>query len=241
MIIKIGLFFYVLILLVDKKVCRKTAELCDKLCSPTWTASSIREHWNQQLSQRQWMAYLLSKIWHIHGCFFSLIWHFPNIILCIVIFLAQTPLLLFSLDGNTEGHLVYHLLKEVPYAGCLAEWACLAMSLPIWKPVKLFSLGFCHQHNLCFVMFVFYFFTSLISLWQDVWTNTQDNKLQSVKPCVPMWHSFSSIRNEEIMLTCLWIRHNCLTHMHLLQLAPTPYSTQCGMPITILHILKMCP
>jgi hypothetical protein len=75
----------------------------------------------------------------------------------------------------------------------------------------------------------------LISLWEDIWTNTQGNKLQSVKPCVQVWHAFSSIRKEEIVLTCLRIRHNCLTHMHLLQLAPTQYSTQCGMPNTILH------
>jgi hypothetical protein len=41
--------------------------------------------------------------------------------------------------------------------------------------------------------------------------------MKSVKPCVQACLPFSSIRKEEIMLTCLRIRHNCLTHKHLLQ------------------------
>jgi hypothetical protein len=61
---------------------------------------------------------------------------------------------------------------------------------------------------------------SLISSCQDMWTSTQDNKLQSVKPCVPVWLPFDSIRKDELMLTCLRIRHSCPTHMHLLQVAP---------------------
>jgi hypothetical protein len=36
-----------------------------------------------------------------------------------------------------------------------------------------------------------------------------------------------------MMLTFLWIRHSCLTHMHLLQSVPTPATTKCGVPITI--------
>jgi hypothetical protein len=55
---------------------------------------------------------------------------------------SQTPLLLFSLDGNTEGHLIYHLHKEYQ-----AQWACSAVSLPVQKPMKMF------------VIFVLYFFT----------------------------------------------------------------------------------
>jgi hypothetical protein len=82
---------------------------------------------------------------------------------------------------------------------------------------------------------------SLISSWQDLCTNTQDNKLEAVQPCVQVWQSFSCIRKQEIMLTCPWIRHICLTHILVLQGAPAPASTQCGVPITILHIWKECP
>jgi hypothetical protein len=60
--------------------------------------------------------------------------------------------------------------------------------------------------NLCALLLY-----SLISSWQHLWTNTQDNRLQAVKSCVLVWHSSS------FMLTCLQIRHSCLTRMHLLQ------------------------
>jgi hypothetical protein len=43
------------------------------------------------------------------------------------------------------------------------------------------------------------------------------------------------------MLTCLRVRHICLTHMYLLQGAPTPASTLCGVPITTLHFQKEFP
>jgi hypothetical protein len=74
-----------------------------------------------------------------------------------------------------------------------------------------------------------------------MWTDTEDNKMQSVQPCILVWQSFSSIRKEEIMLTCLRIRHNCLMHMGLLQSSPTSASIQCDEPITILHIWKELP
>jgi hypothetical protein len=75
------------------------------------------------------------------------------------------------------------------------------------------------------------FLYSLILAWQDMRTNTQTNKLQSVKPCVPVWQSFSSMRKEEIVFTCLWIMHNCLTHSHLLQDTSTPASTHVVCPL----------
>jgi hypothetical protein len=66
--------------------------------------------------------------------------------------------------------------------------------------------------------------------------DTEDNKLQSVQPCVPVWQPFSFIREQEVMLTYLRIRHSCLTLG-----APTPASTHCGVPITISHIWKKGP
>jgi hypothetical protein len=66
-------------------------------------------------------------------------------------------------------------------------------------------------------------------------TITQGNKLRSVQPCVPAWQSSSSIGMQKIMLTCHRNKQDCLTLMHLLQGAPTPASTQCGVPIAILQ------
>jgi hypothetical protein len=80
-------------------------------------------------------------------------------ILCIMTFLAKTPLLLCRVEGHTEGHLVYHLHKGMPFAGYLAQWAYLAMRLPKWQPAKLFSLSVCHQNSLWVVIFMLYFFT----------------------------------------------------------------------------------
>jgi hypothetical protein len=51
-----------------------------------------------------------------------------------------------------------------------------------------------------------------------------------------VWQSFGSIRKQEIMLTCLQMRHRCLTGMQLLQGVPTTVSTQCGVRIIISHI-----
>jgi hypothetical protein len=54
------------------------------------------------------------------------------------------------------------------------------------------------HHNPC-ALFIYI----LILSWQDVWTNTEDNKLQSVQPYVLVWQSFSSIKKQQVMLTCL--------------------------------------
>jgi hypothetical protein len=62
----------------------------------------------------------------------------------------------------------------------------------------------------------------LISLWQDVWADIENKKLQSVQPCVLVWRPFGSIRKQEVVLTCLRITHNCLK-----QGAPTSPSTRC--------------
>jgi hypothetical protein len=115
-----------------------------------------------------------------------------------VFFVAQTPLLLCSLDGYTQGHLVYHIHKEVP---C---WAFGSVGLVGNETANaeaseaVFLRGLSSEQplggNLCALILY-----SLISSWQDMWTNT----LQSVKPCALLWQSVSFIREEEIMLTCL--------------------------------------
>jgi hypothetical protein len=71
-----------------------------------------------------------------------------------------------------------------------------------------------------------------------MWTNMQDNELESVKPCALVWQTLIYIRKEEIMLTFLWIRHSFLKHIHLFKHAPTLASTHCGVPNTNLHIEK---
>jgi hypothetical protein len=98
---------------------------------------------------------LFSKIWHIDGCFFFFIWHYP---LHCEVSRTDTIIAFQScwIHWRPSG---LHLHKEVPYAGSLAEWACSAMSLPIQKPVNLFSLGVYHQNNLCIMIFVLYLCT----------------------------------------------------------------------------------
>jgi hypothetical protein len=93
---------------------------------------------------------------------------------------------------------------EVSFAGYLAQWACSAVRLQMQWPVKLFSLGFCHQNNFWVVISVPYFFT-LLYRHGNTCGPTQDNRLQAVKPRVSVWKSSSFIRKEEVKLTCLRI------------------------------------
>jgi hypothetical protein len=134
--------------------------------------------------------------------------------------------------------LVYYLHKEVPLSGCLAQWASSAMRLPLQEPEKLTSLGMSSEQplgrNLCALLLY-----SLILSWQGMWT-TPDNKLHSLQPCVQVCQTLSSVREEGIVHKHLQIRHISLTHVHMLQGAPTPGSTQCGVPLTGLHIWKEC-
>jgi hypothetical protein len=63
-----------------------------------------------------------------------------------------------------------------------------------------------------------------------------------VKPSLQEWHSsFSAIRNEEVMLTCLQIGHTCLTHGHLLCSELAPFYINCDVPLPLSHILVDCP
>jgi hypothetical protein len=96
---------------------------------------------------------------------------------------------------------------------------------------EVFKLGGLSSEQLLSGNFCTLVLYSLISSWQHLWTNTQDNRLQAVKPCVLVWHSSSFDRKEEVMLTCLQIRHSCLTHMLLLQGATIyTYTVWCAHP-----------
>jgi hypothetical protein len=78
----------------------------------------------------------------------------------------------------------------------------------------------------------------LISSFQDLWSNTWDNKLRSVQPCFLVWQLLSFIRKEEIMHKCLRVTPY---HIPLLQGVPTSASTQCSsVPLTILRVWKEC-
>jgi hypothetical protein len=83
---------------------------------------------------------------------------------------------------------------------------------------------------------------AVLSSWQDEWDNSQGNKLHKVKPYVQAWYSsFNDVRKEEVKLSRLRISHTRLTHGHLLRGEPTPVCSNCGVPLTVAHILEDCP
>jgi hypothetical protein len=71
------------------------------------------------------------------------------------------------------------------------------------QPAKAYSLGVCQQNSLWVLNVSGLLLYSQVTSWQDLWSNTQDNKLQLVQPCIPVWQLFSFIKEEEIMLACL--------------------------------------
>lgn len=150
-----------------------------------------------------------------------------DIAFCIVIFLSQTPLLISSLmDTNTRSFIL-----PSPHGGAFC-WLFVLVDMLANEPTNIetseaVSLGGLASeqhlhHNPCALLL-----SILILSWQDARTDTENNILQLLQPCVLVWQSFSSIRKREVMLTCLEIRHNCLT-----QGAPMSASTQCGEPTT---------
>jgi hypothetical protein len=93
------------------------------------------------------------------------------------------------------------------------------------QPAKLCSLGVCQHKNLWEVMLLAYFFTLILS-WQDM-----DQDTDSITNCrrfsygIPVWQSFGSIRKQKIMLTCLQMRHNCLTYAVVARCSHTCFYT----------------
>jgi hypothetical protein len=179
------------------------------------------------------VACLLSNV-HVWGRIYSL-WHTDGGFFC---HLTLSFALWYFLHrhhycfADTQCYLVYHLHKEVPFAGCLVQWTSWAVRLTVQKTVKLFSLGVCHQNNLCIIICVPYFFT----LWSR--HGKTCGPTYRIKNCSQWGHVFqcgspSALSRKEIMHTIAW-------HEHLLHGAPTPASRQCGVPITVSHIQQEC-
>jgi hypothetical protein len=83
---------------------------------------------------------------------------------------------------------------------------------------------------------------AILFSWQDEWNNAQGKKLSMVKQSVQVWQSsFSVVRKEEFSLTRLRIGHTRLTHGHLLRGEEGPVCRNCGVPLTVAHILVDCP
>ncbi|KAL1447076.1 hypothetical protein WDU94_015622 [Cyamophila willieti] len=77
--------------------------------------------------------------------------------------------------------------------------------------------------------------------WQTQWDSVSNtNKLKSIKPVIGKWSSSSQDkRHEEVVLTRLRIGHTRVTHSFLFTKTDPP-SCQCGLPVTVRHILN-CP
>ena len=85
---------------------------------------------------------------------------------------------------------------------------------------------------------------SVKSKWQQIWYNTRQNKLRTIKETViPLMTSYQSNREWEIKLTRLRIGHTQLTHSFLLTGEPPPTCdhNQCNQTtISVKHILIDC-
>ncbi|KAI5743366.1 hypothetical protein M8J77_017376 [Diaphorina citri] len=74
--------------------------------------------------------------------------------------------------------------------------------------------------------------------WQKSWTDLINNKLKSIKPTIGPWTvSDCNCRYEEVVLTRVRIGHTRLTHSYLFTRSDPP-SCQCGIPLTIRHLLE---
>ncbi|KAI5754759.1 hypothetical protein M8J77_011221 [Diaphorina citri] len=74
--------------------------------------------------------------------------------------------------------------------------------------------------------------------WQKSWTDLINNKLKSIKPTIGPWTvSDCNSRYEEVVLTRVRIGHTRLTHSYLFTRSDPP-SCQCGIPLTIRHLLE---
>ncbi|XP_017303976.1 uncharacterized protein LOC108253823 [Diaphorina citri] len=79
---------------------------------------------------------------------------------------------------------------------------------------------------------------NIVKLYNDQWTNIQNNKLRTIKDNTTLWKtSLRKIRNEEILLTRLRIGHTRITHSYLFTKTPHPICT-CGFPLTVKHIFE---
>ena len=79
-------------------------------------------------------------------------------------------------------------------------------------------------------------------MWQEAWQGQSSNKLRALKPTLELWPSSSRrSRLEEVILCRLRIGHTYATHGHLLRGDERPSCPQCRVPLTVAHILVVCP
>lgn len=78
--------------------------------------------------------------------------------------------------------------------------------------------------------------------WQREWDSQLQNKLHMIKPILSEWRSARHReRFYEIVLCRLRIGHTHLTHSYLLRRESEPTCDFCSEPLSILHILIVCP
>jgi hypothetical protein len=168
---------------------------------------------------------------------FSCIWHYP---LHCDLSLTDTIIVFKILDGHTQGHLVYSLHKEVPFAGYLVQWACSALGLPKQQLSNLYSLMIRHQNNVWVVIFVSHLFTSLSrhhKVCGPTYRITNCSQWSHVflcgRPSAPSGRRQSCLHASELG-EVVW--HICIC----CEVFPHCFYT-CGVPITILHIWEDWP
>lgn len=82
----------------------------------------------------------------------------------------------------------------------------------------------------------------IIKNWQEEWDTDTHNKLHVIKSTLTEWKSCRHReRFYEVVLCRLRIGHTHLTHGHLLRGEEAPECDSCSEPLTILHILLVCP
>jgi len=78
--------------------------------------------------------------------------------------------------------------------------------------------------------------------WQQVWDSTGENKLRTIRPTLGCWKSSSrTSRRKEVLLARIRIGHTYATHGYLLRNEDRPMCTRCDMPLTVRHVLLVCP
>ncbi|KAI5727669.1 hypothetical protein M8J77_005465 [Diaphorina citri] len=79
--------------------------------------------------------------------------------------------------------------------------------------------------------------------WKNEWQATPiTNKLRYIKDNVKPWSSSNRHnRREEVVLSRLRIGHTSLTHGHLMEKKDPPQCSSCMVPLTVYHILSVCP
>jgi hypothetical protein len=79
---------------------------------------------------------------------------------------------------------------------------------------------------------------ALYVAWQDVWINTNGNKLWDVKRTAQVWKScWRAIWREEVIPTHPCTCHTHLMHRYMLCGEQAPPSAHCDVPVTVRHIL----